>query len=208
MFDRLRRVPARAARALLPWLLVSPLGAHAVLITFDDLPPPCTDSFSCEPLTNQYEHLGLVVDNGYLVGSPGHQALLGSVYFSLRFVGQDLPNYVSLYVSAPNQDRVWLTASGPSGYGAEVATQGWGPPEWSTAYRDNQYVSFHSDTGISQINIDAFYFLRVSAVVDNLYFGNVPAVPEPASALALVAGLLVLAGAHRWRRGQPLNVAL
>lgn len=192
----------RVAAALL--LGACAAGAQATLITFDDLPPPYPpDEFASTPVTTEYASLGLIVNEGYLVGSgvPGSdQALLGAPTMSLSFTGT-LPTWVSLYVSAPNQDQVYVHATGP-GWGASVTTDGWGPPGTQTPYRPNQYVSFHSVSGISDLRLSAFYFLRVGMVIDNLYFGNVAPVPEPEAMLLLATGLLTLAVARQRRRRQ------
>ncbi len=177
--------------------------AHAVLITFDDLPPPADPGqFAGTPVTDEYASLGLIVNDGYLAGSgvPGSdQSLYGAPFLNLSFVGGTLPTYVSLYVSAPAHDRVSVDATGPGGWGHTVETAGAGWPE-STPYRDNQYVSFYSATGISNLDLSAFYFLRTGAAIDNLYFGNVAPVPEPASLVLGAAGVLTLWAARRRRR--------
>lgn len=194
MLRSLRLAIAAAAYAAIASLALLHAGAaHAVLITFDELPPPTDPSFDSTPVTDQYRHLGLTADWAYLAGAGVNgptQSLLGGPYFRLMFSGP-LPTYVSMFVSAPNQDRVSVTAYGPGG-SQSVYTDGWAGPHNNTPYRPNQYVSFHAASGISQVNLDAFFFLRVGAVVDNLYFGNVPAVPLPASSALLAAGLAVL----------------
>lgn len=180
--------------------------AQAVLITFDDLPPPDPEGgLAGTPVTNEYASLGLIVNDGYLGGSgvPGSdQVLYGAPYLNLSFTGATLPNYVSLYVSAPNQDRVFVDATGP-GYARTVTTDGAGwPPETETPYRPNQYVSFYSASGISGLDLTAFYFLRTGPVIDDLYFGNVAPIPEPASLALGVAGVLTLWAARRRRARQ------
>ncbi|MBL0728003.1 PEP-CTERM sorting domain-containing protein [Piscinibacter sp. HJYY11] len=194
------------ARALLPVLLgVHAALAQAVLITFDDLPPPDPEGgLAGTPVTNEYAPLGLLVNEGYLAGSgvPGtDQSLYGAPYLSLSFIGGTLPTYVSLYVSAPNRDRVFVDAAGPGGWARTVVTDGAGWPT-STPYRPNQYVSFHSETGISNLDLSAFYFLRTGPVIDDLYFGNVAPVPEPASLALGAAGVLTLWAVRR-RRARP-----
>lgn len=197
------------ARALLRALFLVLLGAcatlaNAVLITFDDLPPPADPGqLAGTPVTDEYAALGLVVNEGYLAGSgvPGSdQSLYGAPYLSLSFIGGTLPTYVSLYVSAPARDRVSVDARGPGGWGQTFETDGAGWPD-STPYRPNQYVSFHSASGISNLDLSAFYFLRTGPVIDNLYFGNVAPVPEPASLLLGAAGVLTLWAARRRRNG-------
>jgi hypothetical protein len=188
---------ALAAAALLG--LVA-LPARAVLITFDDLPPPADPGqLAGTPVTNEYASFGLIVNEGYLAGSgvPGsNQALYGAPYLNLSFIGGTLPTYVSLYVSAPNQDQVSVDATGPGGWAQTLVTDGAGWPN-STPYRPNQYVSFHSATGISNLDLSAFYSLRTGPVIDNLYFGSVAPVPEPASLALGAAGVLTLWAARR-----------
>lgn len=203
MFQHLRFWITAAAHAFVACLTALHMGAaHAVLVTFDDLTLSPDPSFDSTPVTDQYQHLGLMVDRAYLRGPVADnptQSLLGGPYTQLRFTGT-LPTYVSMFVSAPNQDRVWVSAWGPSGLVGSAYTDGWAGPDNETPYRPNQYVSFHGASGISQVNLDAFYFLRVGAAIDNLYFGNVPAVPEPASLASLAAGLLVLSAGWRVTR--------
>ncbi|WOB09361.1 PEP-CTERM sorting domain-containing protein [Piscinibacter gummiphilus] len=188
---------ALAATALLG--LVA-LPARAVLITFDDLPPPADPGqLAGTPVTNEYASLGLIVNEGYLAGSgvPGtDQSLYGAPYLSLSFIGGTLPTYVSLYVSAPNQDQVSVDATGPGGWARTVVTDGAGWPT-STPYRPNQYVSFHAANGISNLDLSAFYFLRTGPSIDNLYFGNVAPIPEPASLALAAAGVITLWAARR-----------
>jgi hypothetical protein len=196
-----------ARTALAAVLCTQALAAQAVLITFDDLPPPDPEGgFGSTPVSNEYASLGLVID-GFLGGSgvPGtNQVVYGAPSLNLSFIGASLPNYVSMYVSAPNEDKVSVNASGPGGWGQSVDTDGYSwPPGTETPYRDNQYVSLYSPTGISNVNLTAFYYLRTGPVIDNLYFGNVAPVPEPASLAALATGLLVLgAGASLGRRSR------
>lgn len=197
--------PRLCRRALAAAVLgLAAMHAQAVLITFDDLPPPeDPDQFAGTSVTNEYAGLGLLVNEGYLAGSgvPGtNQALYGAPYLSLSFIGGTLPTYVSLYVSAPNRDKVSVDARGPGGWGDTVETDGFSwPPGSETPYRPNQYVSFHSETGISNLDLTAFYFLRTGPVIDNLYFGNAAPVPEPASLVLALAGGLSLWAVKRLR---------
>jgi hypothetical protein len=196
------RLPALA----LSLLLWAQLGvAHATLITFDDLPPPDPSDFASTRVTTEYASRGLIVNDGFLLGSgvPGtNQQLLGATVISLTFL-EILPSHVSLYVSAPNHDSVLLQASGPGGYGQSFETLGGaGQPETDPPYVPNQYVSFYSATGISGLTLNAYYNLRVGPVIDNLYFGPVPAVPEPGSLALLATGVALIAAFRRSSRGR------
>ena len=186
--------------------------AQATLITFDDLPwqPPAIDpnAWYAQPVTNQYASLGVVIDEGYLTQgtqtiSPP-QFLMGGPNMSITFTGSTLPRYVSLYLSAANENlESFVDAYGPGGFLGSGNTGGYTPgPDGSafTPYVPNSYITFSSTTGISYLSFGNAYDLRESAILDNLYFGAVPAVPEPSSAVLAGVGLLSLLGVTRWQR--------
>ncbi|MET0357550.1 MAG: PEP-CTERM sorting domain-containing protein [Cellvibrio sp.] len=178
--------------------------AYATFIDFNDLVPVYDPEWPCfcdNPLTNQYESKGLLIENAHLNGESYdggltyENSLTSGPYTALHFIGQ-LPTFVSMYVSSINGDAISLTAYGPGGGVGDYQTPGFaGPFEYPPA-EPNHYVSFQSDTGISQINIDAFYFRRVGAAIDNLTFTYSASVPEPSSLALLLSSFLAIL----WRR--------
>jgi hypothetical protein len=176
---------------------------YAVVIDFDDLVPvydPVSPCFCDNPLTNQYESQGLLIDNAYLNGDSTdggltyENILLSGPYTALYFVGQ-LPTFVSMNVTSSNGDAIFLTAYGPGGGAGEYQTAGFAGSDDDPPVIPNEFVSFHSEAGISQINIDSYYFLRVSAAIDNLTF-TYSAVPEPSPLILMLLGCVAVF----WRR--------
>jgi hypothetical protein len=205
---RLRRWLAAAALALCAG------GAHATLITFSEIPwsPNGEDgAFYDQPIAPDfYAAQGVRIEGGYLAGGqydPGAQYLLGGNSMQVFFTGV-LPTYVSLVFNSPFEEAgAWVDANGP-GYSARVDTGGYlgglpGDEPYPPPKRD-VHASFSSPGGISSLLFDNAYFFRVSAYVDNLYFGNVPAVPEPGSMVLMGAGL---AGMWMWRRRHGAKAA-
>jgi hypothetical protein len=187
-------------------LLMASLSAHAALITFDErarVPgtEPGGDAWYSDPITNEYEAWGVVINDGYLVGERGSQQLLGGPSLSVSFTGT-LPTYVNLNFSSPiPPGEAWVTANGP-GYGVTFGTGGesWnetGPI--STPYHPNSLAQFHSEQGIQQLSFSTAFSTRNTGLIDNLYFGNVPAIPEPGTLALWAAGLGVVAVAKRRR---------
>jgi hypothetical protein len=70
----------------------------------------------------------------------------------------------------------------------------------STPFNPRSFASFHSESGIASLWFETETFPRLEAKLDNLYFGNVPAVPEPAAIALWAAGLGVIGVAVRRRR--------
>lgn len=181
------------------------IDAKATLITFDDL-TFVPGNFYDQPLTNEYAALGLVISGGYLaqggpavVSSPNY--LLGSNLVTFDFLGST-PTTVSMYVSTSQKDIVTLAAFGISGLIETKATQGWGGPLNDTPYTPQQFISFYSPGGISQVTIAAFFGLRTDAQIDNLYFSSATAVDAPSSLALLGIGFLGWAGLTQLRRGE------
>lgn len=170
--------------------------ANATLITFDDLiyTPTSPDEFWTHPLTNEYAPLGLQINGGFLAqGGPGMVSapnlLLGSNYLTLRFLNP-MPTFVSMFVSAPNEDIIYLTAYGLDGLLETITTQGWGGPLNNTPYTPQQFVSFYDTRGIASINLGTFFNLRTGAEVDNLSFDSATTIPSPPSVALMGIGML------------------
>jgi hypothetical protein len=182
--------------------------AQAITINFDDLVYIPGDCFCDNPLTDQYQSQGLLIDDGYLaltqnlpdsenaVSPP--QYLLGGNILQFNFVGA-LPTFVSMYVSSFFEESIFLNAFDAVGQVTSVKTSGWAGPEDNTPYQPNQYVSFTSPLGFSGITIEGFYNMRVSAAIDNLTY-EYASVPEPSSLFMFSVGLLGF-GCLRFRLG-------
>lgn len=178
------------ARALLPMLLgVHATLAHAAFIDFEDLPPiPGNEDLNGYPVTNQYAHLGVTFeDNVYLVHWTENATLVSFLdddSLSFRFSGT-LPTHVSFDVLSGRALSVrWR---GATGRGSNIELD------------RGSHVSFTSQAGIALVKIVHPVGVRPDYITfDNLYFGSVPAVPEPAPFAMAGVGLLVLA----WRRSR------
>ena len=182
--------------------------AYAVFIDFDDLVPVYDPYFACfcdNPLTNQYESKGLLIGDSYLNGQSydgglTYQNTLTSGPYSTLYFIEQLPTFVSMNVTSINGDAIFLTAYG-SGGGVvdDYQTGGFAGSEPYPPVIPNELVSLHSNTGISQINIDSFYFLRVGAEIDNLTF-TYSSVSEPSAPVLLLLGCIALIW-KRYRNG-------
>ena len=184
--------------------------AHAVLITFDERPwrqgdyEP--DDWINDPITDEYAALGVHISGGFLQRATGGpfeslgtgQFLIGGSQFSISFSGS-LPQYVSLdfrMVSPPGETYVTAHFSGGGSQTARSGGLQYGGPDvgwFATPYTVFNHASFHGN-GISSLEFAAFDTGRFTGYIDNLYFGNVPAVPEPSSIALALSGALVMAG--------------
>lgn len=194
-------------------LLCAVTAAQATLITFDEhpyMPGPPGDEYAwyADPIGDRYEHLGVAIGDGFLRPPESDSAytrsqfVLGGPFFSIRFTGT-LPTYVSLSFTSPSPTlRSTVTASGPGSFSALAETGGF---YWAgealglveTPFHAHTVASFHSASGIAQLDFDTFAISRNIGKIDNLYFGNVPAVPEPGSLALWAAGLGVLGAVAR-----------
>ncbi|HEX3139937.1 MAG TPA: hypothetical protein VHQ87_07775, partial [Rhizobacter sp.] len=188
--------PSAFSRTTAVLLLAGSASAtHATFITFDEHPwvdGPGGHAFDSNPITGWYDALGVDLGSAYLQpadSSPNFshsQYILGPNSYRINFTGT-LPSYVSLNFSSPLYDlRSTVTAEGANGQvigSADTGGQYFENGSWvSSPYNPRSFASFHSDGGISHL---LFYTepggFRLEAKLDNLYFGNVPAVPEPAT---------------------------
>lgn len=196
--------------------------AHATFISFDERPRtplPGLDPFdwSADPLGDDYDALGVNIVEGYLQATGSDetysksQFLSGGNGFSITFAAGSLPTHVSLSYSSPylsnratvvalNADSAEVGRFDTGGLYFAGPDQGWLS---DGRYNAHSHASFVSSTGIARLYFDVEGFDRVTAKIDNLYFGNVPAVPEPASLAMLVAGLGVFGAAWRRRKDLP-----
>ncbi len=171
--------------------------ASAVVINFDDIERIDDPFWAAHPLSTEYADRGLIIDGGFLglydadsealASSPNY--LQGGPYFSLSFVGT-LPLFVSMLVTSSHEDAVYLDAR--LGDGTHLARQvaGWEGPDHDTPPEIKKLITFESTSGIEHIDISAFYFLRNSAMVDDLELRYT--VPEPGTLALFLAGLLAL----------------
>jgi hypothetical protein len=190
---------------------------NATLITFDEypyVPGPPGDEYAwyADPIGNRYDALGVDIGDGFLrppesdVVYTRSQFLLGGPSFTIRFTGP-LPTYVSLSFTSPSPSlQATVSATGPGSFAAMADTGGfrWGGPDVGfieTPYHAHSIASFHSAQGIAQLDFSTYAISRTIGKIDNLYFGNVPAVPEPGALVLGAVGLgLIGAMAKRQRR--------
>lgn len=179
--------------------------ATAALVTFEEIPFQQGDMFG-QPVIDQYAALGMLVNDGYL-GPGTDQYLAGGSGFSISFTGAALPRYVSFNMSSmdvPGAEAYVRAFNGMQqvGFGR---TGGVFPtengPQQVLPYVPDRFITFAAPEGISQLSFSNSYIHRFTASIDNLYFGAVPAVPEPPALLLFAAGLPVLAAWAR-RRGK------
>ena len=207
------RLPILSCAAAAAMTLAS-ASAQATFITFDELPWVPIDSFSDNPVTTQYASLGVTFQSGYLAQTyysgtpPAHlnQYLLGGNGLDVSFSGT-LPHYVNFNMSSPygeaSESYVWAYDAN-SNVVAQGRTGGYYPdgsqdPPWrqDLPYQANRPIFLSSSSGIAFLQFGDAYGSRLSSSIDNLYFGVVPAVPEPTTIALLCAGLGVLVWGRR-----------
>jgi hypothetical protein len=191
---------------LLGLALLNP--AHATRITFDDIPyipvDPEWPTFYDVDITNQYLSQGLLIEGGWLgrryppedhLANP--QFLFGSNFMRMTFVGEQLPNYVSMTVSSVFYSYAnIINFYGPNGHLFRMITSGPYGLDADRPYRHNQPISFTSVTGISEITFEGAFSMRWGTLVDNLQFKSSPKtapVTEPPLLLLFGLGIGLLA---------------
>lgn len=187
--------------------------ARAGVINFDDIPyvplDPEWPQFYDVEVTDQYLDQGVLIDGGYLgrrypeeehVDNP--QYLFGGNFMRMTFVGERLPNYVTMTVSSVFDYANIINFYGPDGHLFEMTTSGSrGSLLPGKPYRHNQPVSFKSHTGISEITFEGFYNMRWGTLVDNLRFksSRQTSVPETNALWLLFIGIAAIA-IHRHKQ--------
>ena len=181
--------------------------ARAALITFDDIPyaPEGPEDewpvFFAVPLSDEYLSQGLLISGGYLdrrfplaenLDNP--QYLFGGNFMRLKFVGDKLPNYVSMTISSVFDYANVIDFYGPDGHLLEMFTSGSMGAESNDPYQENQPISFTSETGISEITFRGYFNMRWGTLVDDLVFESSPDanVPEPGLLFLFFWGIGVL----------------
>lgn len=196
--------PTLTRLALAATLAAAAAPSLATLVTFDDLtvrnPPSSWWDVHADPIDPQaYASLGVVIESGWLWGAEGpySQTMRASHDTRITFHTASLPTHVSLHVRWLPEDMLDIRATGPGGY--STVFHSWGyengpspPPGYG-----NQTIRFESPGGIASLSFADSGFPRFGPWVDNLYFGHVPGVPEPAPIVLAGVGLLMLWG--RWR---------
>jgi hypothetical protein len=205
-------VRALLRHALIVLLLGAALpAARATLITFEERPwiyGPEEYAWYSNPITTEYDGLGVRITDGYLqpadplsAGFPNTQFLLGGPFFGISFTNDVLPSFVSLAFSSPLPGlRATVSAYGTGGTllgSFDTGGEYWAGPEqgWisSRPYQARSLASFHADSGISFLSFGTEGSTRITGKIDNLYFGQVAAVPEPAMLALWAVGLVVIA---------------
>lgn len=205
-------------------LLAGASGAsQATLITFDERPRACflldCRAWYHDPIGDYYDGLGVNFGGGYSAYlQPADSAYPGDgmdgqyVYMTgdIEFTGT-LPTFVGLDFTSPNPEyratvlaldiNRQVIASVDTG-GRYIDQNGW----QYTPYTSENYASFHSESGIWRLD----FLLQpgshsIGGKIDNLYFGDVAAVPEPAAIALWAAGLGVIGVRVARRRRTGLN---
>lgn len=184
-------------------MLMNP--ARAAIITFDDIPyvpvDPDWPQFDDVLVTDQYLSLGLLIEGGFLgrryppednLDNP--QFLFGSNFMRMRFVGNQLPTYVTMTISSVIDYANIINFYSPDGHLFEMVTSGYAGIDSNNPYRPDQPIAFSSPSGISEITFEGYLNMRWGTLVDNLKFKSSPqtTVPEPQLFILLCLGLSLL----------------
>lgn len=171
-------------------LSLSCTATQAVTINFDELDP---SSLPNEMVTNEYESQGVVFEwNAYLVTASTQSAPNYVIGPGILFNFIDtLPTYVSFFTGSSTEHKVFISASGPNNYLANIVTEGQlnglGSSE-NTPYTPNQFVVFQSEFGIASIELSG----QSDGYIDDLTFyypGDEIEVAEPSGIALLILGL-------------------
>ncbi len=174
-------------------LSLSCTATQAVIINFDELDP---SSLPNEMVTNEYESQGVVFEwNAYLVPASTQSAPNYVIGPGILFnFSNTLPTYVSFFTGSSTEHKVFISASGPNNYLANIVTEGQlnglGSSE-NTPYTPNQFVVFQSEFGIASIELSG----QSDGYIDDLTFyypGDEIEVAEPSGIALLILGLASL----------------
>lgn len=184
------------------------------------------------PLSTQYEHLGVSFGEGSVDGVARHlesnwgaavstfadavvspSNAVTSFYqyapdvpgkFSFQFIGDELPDYVSFYVTArPETMNVLVTQDDGVEQHVQLGYEIVDEDIVFTEFSDRTKLEFRGTDFRSVTLLNPYGHRSTNVFMDDLYFENLTPVPEPGSLPLALAGLLGFGvmGYRRFRNG-------